>query len=105
MQGPLPLLRHSKRAGVPEEDPGLPNKRESYLPIVCSIVPNLVGEVAAEEALYLLGPRVSTVEEPTRSKVVEPAVHRELQVGRDRLLATACLHSQPEKKRRKARHE
>ena len=54
--------------------------------MVGSVVPDLVGEVAAEEAPNLFGPRVPAVEEPPRSEVVELSIYRELQVRRDHLI-------------------
>ena len=47
---------------------------------------DLVGEVATEEASHLFGPRLPAVEKPTRGKVVELAVHVELQVRDEGLL-------------------
>ena len=51
-----------------------------------SVVPDLVGEVAAEKAPNLSGPRVPAVEEPPRSEVVELPIYRELQVRRYHLV-------------------
>ena len=53
-------------------------------------MPNLVGEVAAEEAPYHFGSRVPAVEEPAGGKVVELAFYVELLVG-DYLLVRVVL--------------
>jgi hypothetical protein len=49
-------------------------------------VPGLVGEVAAEVAPYLFGPRILAVEESAGGEVVELTVYVELPVGDDDLV-------------------
>src|SRR5918998_3979453 len=50
------------------------------LPIICPIVPGLIGEVTAEEAAHLLASRLPAVEESSGGEVVELAVHVELPI-------------------------
>jgi hypothetical protein len=50
------------------------------------VVPDLISEVAAEEASHFFGSRLPAVEESARGDVVEPTVHVELQVRTDGLV-------------------
>ena len=56
------------------------------LPIIGPVVPDLIGEVAAEEASHLLGSRLPAVEESAGGEVVELTVYVELPVGDDDLV-------------------
>ena len=61
------------------------------LPVVGPVVPDLVGEVAAEVASYLFGSWVPAVEKPTRGEVIELAIHVELPVRNDLLLVRVIV--------------
>src|SRR5215210_3840487 len=82
----LPGGEGKERTGARDRTPALRDYRIVALAVIGSVVPDFVGEVAAEEASYLFGARVSTVEEPTGGEVVEVAIYRELQVRRDHLV-------------------
>jgi hypothetical protein len=56
------------------------------LAVVGPVVPHLISKVATEEASYLFGSWVLTVEEPTGGEVVGIATERELRVGGEGLL-------------------
>ena len=56
------------------------------LAVVEPVVPDLICEVAAEEASHLFGSRFPAVEESAGGKVVELAFHLELPVGDDDLV-------------------
>jgi hypothetical protein len=49
-------------------------------------MPDLIGEVAAEESSHLFGLQFPAVEKPTRGKVVELVFHVELPVRDEGLL-------------------
>src|SRR5215208_797110 len=51
--------------------------REALL-VVCPVVPDLVGEVAAKEAPHFFCPRILTIKEPTWHEVVRLASYLEL---------------------------
>src|SRR5919199_3042932 len=60
--------------------------RSFWLPVIGPVVPDLVGEVTAEETAYLLCSGILAVEESTRGKIVGLPVDRELPVGDEDLV-------------------
>jgi hypothetical protein len=61
-------------------------KEKLLLPVVGPVAPGFPGEVAAEEAPYLFGPRVPAVEKPTGGEVVRLLVDFKLLVRSESLL-------------------
>jgi hypothetical protein len=57
-----------------------------HFSIVGSVVPDLVAQITAEEASYLVGPGIPAIEEPAGGEVVGLSIYRELRVRRDYLV-------------------